>query len=210
MNLKEHIQTINAVSDLTPSEIKDFWQKSLSGNPYSFNQLKYYYMKLLLRIKPLYTHLDEEIFYSILEQSVQKALERGLKFQVDDYDSYMTISSQIYFKYNLLPKTDSIHIPAQLLRAFLKLEELYQQLPSLQQKDEQTQIKLISIGFEYPMFSTRLLFYSYKKWKNKTLRQIDIDLSTALLPAPQRIEWEIFYEKSLSDIKEAILQTMVS
>lgn len=201
---------IDDTKDLTSIEIVALWKKSLEGDFSSQNTLKEYYMKSLNRIKPLYPNLSEDKFYNILELSVSKALERGLKFEVENFDNYMSVASQTYFKYNLLPanNTESINIPIQLIKSFSKMEEVFNCLPIIEDKSEQTQIQMISKGFEYPIFSTRLLFYSYKKWKNKTLRQIDIDLCVALLPSPQRIEWEIFYEKDISEVKTTILQEL--
>jgi len=164
-------------------------------------------MKLLCKVKPLYSNYNNETFFSIIELSVDKALERALKFKIEDFETYMNFASQTYFKYNILTenKSNSLNIPSQLIKAFLKIEEVYKLIPTLAIEDEPSQINLISIGFEYSIFSTRLLYYSFKKWESNTLRQVDIDLCVALLPSPQRIEWEIFYEKDIQEIKKTIL-----
>lgn len=208
MDLDEIIKLINETSeDFTSTDIQQNWNKCLEGDSNAFNSLKYYYMKQLSNVKPLYTNIEEKIFYNIVEASVTKALERAIKFKIENFETYMSFASQTYFKYNILPDStnNSINIPSLLLKAFSKIEQVYKLIPELADKNEQTQINLLSSGFEYPIFPTRLLYYSYKKWINNNLRQVDIDLSVALLPAPQRIEWEIFYEKDVKNIKETIL-----
>ncbi|KXG42756.1 hypothetical protein [Tepidibacillus decaturensis] len=205
MNIQEIEKRINETKELTSSEIHLLWKKSLEDSNQAKDQLKFYYMKSLLRIKPLYAHIEDHVFYTTLEQSVTKALERGLKFRVEDYKAYMNLASQTYFKYFLQPKTESLHVPSLLYQAFLRLEGIFAKVPLLQQQNEQKQIELLSKGFEYPIFSTRLLYYSYLKWKQNQLRQVDIDLTVSLLPAPQRVEWEIFYEKSLEEVEKTIL-----
>lgn len=209
MNIEEKIRKLQSVKDLSTSQLDSYWGLCLQGDQKAHEQIKYYYMKLLLRIKPLYDHLDEETFYNVLEQSVTKALDRGLKFQVEDVESYMLMASETYFKYHIEPETDSLHIPTQLIKAFSRLDEIIRQIPSLQEKDQQEQIELLQKGFEYPIFPTRLLFYSFAKWKNSKLRQVDIDLTVSLLPPPHRIEWEIFYEKPLDKIKNTIMQEIL-
>ncbi len=210
MNLDEMIKLLDQTEDLTSEDIKHYWSRCLEGDLNAHNYLKHYYMKLLCKVKPLYANLNNDIFYSILELSVDKALERAIKFKIEDFETYMSFASQTYFKYNILPENEnkSLNIPSQLIMAFSKIEEVYKHIPTLETKSEQSQIDLISLGFEYPIFSTRLLFYSFKKWKNNNLRQVDIDLCVALLPAPQRIEWEIFYEKDIHAIKETILNSI--
>lgn len=208
--INDNIQFIKNSKDLTSLEIKELWKNSLAGDLRSQETLKAFYMKSLNRIRPLYSNLSEEKFYKISEMSVLKALERGIKFKVENFEKYMSIASQTYFKYNLLPpdKNDSINLPIQLIKSFSKIEEIFNCLPIIEEQDEQIQIHLISLGFEYPIFSTRLLYYSYKKWTNKALRQIDIDLCVALLPPPQRVEWEVFYEKNISEVKATILNQL--
>lgn len=208
MDLEETIKLINQTDvDLTSIEIQDYWNGCLEGDLEAVSHIKYYYMKLLSKVKPLYKDIEDKVFYNIIETSVIKALERAIKFKVEDFETYMSFASQTYFKYNILPekKSDSLNIPSILFKAFSKIEDVYKLIPILEEKDEQIQINLISVGFEYPIFPTRLLYYSYKKWINNNLRQVDIDLCVALLPSPQRIEWEIFYEKDLRDIEETIL-----
>jgi len=204
MNLQQMIKRLEELEDLTPKQMEHHWIRSLKNDFEAQDKLKWHYMKLLYKIKPIYDYLDDEAFYHLLEQSVAKALDRGLKFQVEDYESYMTMASQTYFKYFLQPETDSLHIPNQLINAFSRLDEIYQEIPTLISQDDQTQIQLLSDGFEYPIFPTRLLYYSFIKWKENTLRQVDIDLTVSLLPPPQRIEWEVFYEKDLKAIETSI------
>ena len=162
----------------------------------------------LKRIRPLYQDMDDLSFFQALENAVTKAIERGIKFGIENVQAYLPVASQTYFKSFFNPESDSLHIPSELLRAFSRLEEIYQQIPKLKEKDEQIQIHLLSIGFDYPLFETRLLFYSYLKWKQGQLRQVDIDLTVTLLPGPQRVEWEIFYEKQLHEIEETIEKEM--
>lgn len=210
MDLANVVKLIDESKDLSSKEIELYWNRCLEGDIEANKYLKYYYMKLLSRVKSLYTNYNENVFYSVIEQSVDKSLERALKFKVENFDTYMSFASQTYFKYNISPDniSNSLNIPLQLIKAFSKIEEVYKLIPTLTNIDEQSQINLISTGFEYPIFSTRLLYYSFKKWKNNTLRQVDIDLCVALLPTPLRIEWEIFYEKDVLDIKETILKQM--
>lgn len=198
------IKLIDDAEVLEPSEIDSYWELAVNGDTKAFDVLKYNYMKELIRIKPLYSYLDEEFFYNILENSVIKSLERGIKFAVDDFQSYMTMASNTYFKHLLAPESESLQLPSQLIRAFSKLEEVYTSIPNLTKMEDNYQIKLLANGFEYPLFSTKLLYYSFIKWRNNTLRQVDIDLTVNLLPAPQRVEWEIFYEKPLEDVVNAI------
>ncbi|MGD9678960.1 MAG: hypothetical protein AB7V16_11520 [Vulcanibacillus sp.] len=208
MNIEETIKLIKQTDiDLTNTDIQIYWGKCLEGDLEAINNIKYYYMKLLSRVKPLYKNIEDKDFYLTIETSVTKALDRAIKFKVEDFVSYMSFASQTYFKYNILPekKSDSLNIPSILFKAFSKIDDVYKLIPSLEEKDEQIQINLLSIGFEYPIFLTRLLYYSYKKWVKNNLRQVDIDLCVALLPAPQRVEWEIFYEKDIEDIKNTIL-----
>lgn len=204
MDLHE-IKTIIEMPELDLSDIRLYWEKAIDGDNIAYNSLKYSYMKKLHRIKPLYNNLDDEIFYNVLEISVTKALERGIKFQISNFESYMDMASNSYFKNQLLPETDSLQLPIQLVRAFTKLEDVYDNIPSLKEMTDQYQIELLAKGFEYPLFETRLLYYSYIKWKGQSLRQVDIDLTVNLLPGPQRIEWEIFYEKPIDNIKQTIL-----
>lgn len=210
MNIDAKIQLIKSSDDLNSFEIKDYWHNSLAGDINSQETLKKYFMKTLFKIKPLYSNLNENEFLNLLELSVSKALDRGLKFKVDDFEKYMSIACQTYFKYNLLPPNniESINIPIQLVKSFSKIEDVYNCLPVISDVDDQIQIQLLSKGFEYPIFSTRLLYYSYMKWKNNTLRQIDIDLCVALLPKPHRVEWEIFYEKDITEVKNTILKNL--
>lgn len=204
MDLKEQINAVQSSKDLSPSDIELYWTQSLDGKSYGYNKLKFFYMKQLLRIRPLYPSLNDHTFYELLEKSVSKALDRGLKFQVNNYHDYMKMASESYFKYFLLPNQDSLHIPAQLLKAYLKLDEVYSLVPELSKKIDESQILLLSKSFEYPIFSTRLLYYSFIKWKNDSLRQVDIDLTVQLLPTNKRIEWEIFYEKPIHEIRDSI------
>lgn len=208
MDIWEMMKRVQETEDLIPEQISQYWLGSLLGEDDAKEKLKYYYMKLLTRIRPIYEDLDDDHFYTVLEQSVSKALDRGIKFQVDNSESYMLMASHTYFKYFLQPDTDSLHLPNSLIQSFSRLDEIYQQLPALELKDEQTQIQLLSDGFEYPVFSTRLLYYSFMKWRNNQLRQVDIDLTVSLLPAPQRIEWEVFYEKDLEEIASSIQKNL--
>lgn len=204
MKLETVIKLINDAEKLEATEINSYWEQALKGDTKAFEVLKYSYMKQLLRIKPLYSYLDEEVFYNILENSVVKSLERGIKFAVNDFQSYMVMASNTYFKHLLAPETESLQLPSQLIRAFSKLEEVYASIPNLAKMEDNYQIKLLADGFEYPLFSTKLLYYSFIKWRNNTLRQVDIDLTVNLLPAPQRVEWEIFYEKPLEEVLNSI------
>ncbi len=208
MNLQHTIKSVQEGENLSPTQIEKHWKCSLQGNTEAQDKLKYYYMKLMHHLKPIYSHLPDEAFYSLLDTSVTKALERGLKFQVEDYEAYMTMASQTYFKYHLQPETDTLHLPNLLIQAFSRLNDIYHAIPTLEEKSEPVQIQLLSMGFEYPIFLTRLLFYSFLKWKKNTLRQVDIDLTVSLLPSPQRIEWEIFYEKTLQDIEATIRDSL--
>jgi len=194
--------------DMDALEVEQLWQKSMEDDANARNLLKQYYMKSLLKIKPLYANMDDQSFNTALEDSVTKALDRGIKFKIKDYDSYMDLASQTYFKYYLLPATDTINIPAQLYHAFSRLNEIYELVPDLIEKPERAQIKLLTNGFEYPEFATRLLYFSFIKWKKGAIRQVDIDLTVALLPGPQRVEWEVFYEKSLEEIINTIKKEM--
>ena len=205
MDLQERIHLIDNAEELTEKEIDIYWSESLNGDKKAQESLAFYYMKKLLRIKPLYAYLSEETFYEILEKSVLKALDRGLKFQIKDFDSYMNMASQTYFKFHMLPENESLHIPVQLIKAFSKLDEVFHHISKLNDIEEKEQMELLSKGFEYPLFSTRLLYYSFKKWKNNSLRQVDIDLTSNLLPGPQRMEWEIFYEKPIEDVEKKII-----
>ncbi|WP_339060260.1 hypothetical protein [Tepidibacillus marianensis] len=112
----------------------------------------------LKRIRPLYQDMDDLSFFQALENAVTKAIERGIKFGIENVQAYLPVASQTYFKSFFNPESDSLHIPSELLRAFSRLEEIYQQIPKLKEKDEQIQIHLLSIGFDYPLFETRLLF----------------------------------------------------
>jgi len=204
MELEMVIKLIEDAEELDATEINNYWELALKGDITAFEALKFNYMKQLHRIKPLYSYLDDGTYYSILEKSVVKSLERGIKFDVNDFHSYMTMASNTYFKHLLAPETESLQLPSQLIRAFSKLKDVYINIPSLSNKDDNSQIKLLADGFEYPIFSTKLLYYSFIKWRNSTLRQVDIDLTVNLLPAPQRVEWEIFYEKPLEDVVNTI------
>lgn len=204
MELEMVIKLINNAEELESIEINNYWEQALKGDTKTFEILKYSYMKQLLRIKPLYSYLDEEVFYNILEQSVVKSLERGIKFAVNDFQSYMIMASNTYFKHLLAPESESLQLPSQLIRAFSKLEEVYSSIPNLAKMEDNYQIKLLAEGFEYPLFSTKLLYYSFIKWRNNNLRQVDIDLTVNLLPAPQRVEWEIFYEKPVEEVVNTI------
>lgn len=204
MDLEMIIKLIDDAKELEDTEINNYWELASKGDAKAFEVLKYSYMKQLLRIKPLYSYLDEEIFYNVLEKSVVKSLERGIKFAVDDFQSYMTMASNTYFKHLLAPESESLQLPSQLIRAFSKLEEVYTSIPNLTEMEDNYQIKLLTDGFEYPLFSTKLLYYSFIKWRNNTLRQVDIDLTVNLLPAPQRVEWEIFYEKPIEEVVNTI------
>jgi hypothetical protein len=186
--------------------ITAYWQEALAGDQPAYDALKQHYKHHLTNIRPLYSDFTDDYFNQLVELSVDKALERGLRFRVENFESYMLYASQTYFKYNALGnnQAESLNIPLELVKAFAKLEEVYQLVPQLAKIDEQRQIDLISHSFEYPIFSTRLLYYSYKKLTEDTLRQLDIDLCVALLPAPQRLEWEILYEKDAQQIKESI------
>ncbi|MFV9511408.1 hypothetical protein [Tepidibacillus sp. LV47] len=208
MDIKAIEHKMKEKSNFSSLELNQLWKQTLQGDQEAFLNLKYYYMNLLYRIKPLYQHVDDMIFFRSLENAVTKALERGVKFQIEDVQSYMHVASETYFKSFFNPESDSLHLPSNLLSAFSRLEEIFQHLPELKEKDEQTQIQLLSKGFEYPIFETRLLYYSYLKWKQNRLRQVDIDLTVTLLPGPQRVEWEIFYEKQLADIEETIRKNM--
>lgn len=196
----------NNIANLTSKEIEKYWIEALDGNKLAYEILKKYYMQRLANIKPLYADFSDNYFSQLVELSVDKALERGIRFKVENFEPYMFYASQTYFKYNALGdnQAESINIPLDLIKAFAKLEEVYQLVPQLAEIDEQTQIDLISNSFEYPIFSTRLLFYSFKKLTDNTLRQLDIDLCVALLPTPQRLEWEILYEKDANQIKDII------
>ena len=206
MSADQKIKKLELVKNYTSEELKSYWKQSLKGDSFAKDQLKYYYMKNLSRIQPLYSHLDEDTFYLTLEDSVNKALDRGIKFQVEDFESYLQMSSQTYFKYFLVPESTTLTIPAELLRAYSRIGEIYEHIPSLKEQNELDQIELLSKGLEYPIFLARLLYYSFIKWQNSNLRQVDIDLTVNLLPSPQRIEWEVFYEKGLADIESTILQ----
>ncbi|TCS82565.1 hypothetical protein [Tepidibacillus fermentans] len=208
MDIKAMEQRMKEKSNYSNLELNQLWKQTLQGNQDAFMNLKYYYMNLLYRIKPLYQHVDDSTFFHSLDKAVTKALERGIKFQIEDYHSYMPVASETYFKSFFNPESDSLHVPSNLLRSFSRLEDIFHHIPELKEKDEQTQIQLISKGFEYPLFETRLLYYSYLKWKQNQLRQVDIDLTVTLLPGPQRVEWEIFYEKQLKDIEDTIKQEM--
>ena len=204
MDADEKLQALNNGKELSRQMIQELWLAGLNQDTNALNQLKNYYMKILLRIKPLYAYLSSTDFYSLIESSVEKALERGLKFQVENIDAYMLMSSQTYFKFFLDPSNDSLQLPVSLMKAFSKLDEVYRHLPALAEKTEQEQIALLARGFEYPIFLTRLLYYSFIKWQKNTLRQVDIDLTVTLLPPPKRVEWEVFYEKALADIEATI------
>ncbi len=208
MNVQAKMDFIYQFEALTASQIDLLWHKCLQGDKAAYDNLKHHYMKNLLKIKPLYTQLNEETFYNYIENSVLKALDRGIKFKVDDYDSYMIMASNTYFKYFVRPETNTLKIPTQLIKAYSKLDEVYQHIPSLSHIDEKRQINLLSKGFEYPIFLTRLLYYSFHKWKSDSIRQVDIDLTVHLLPAPQRIEWEVFYEKDIEAIKKTIIENL--
>lgn len=191
---------------LTSTEIEQYWQQTLAGDTNAYQHLKQHYMLRLAKIQPLYPDFADDYFYQLVELSVDKALERAVRFRVENFEPYMFYASQTYFKYNALGnnRTESLNIPLDLIKAFAKLEEIYQLIPALSEVDEIRQIDLISHSFEYPIFSTRLLFYSFQKLIANTLRQLDIDLCVALLPAPQRLEWEILYEKDVAQIIESI------
>ena len=190
--------------ELNEKELDQLWKKCLENDKDAIEMIKSYYMNQLIRIKPLYQHIEDNQFSQSLENAVCKAIERGIKFQIQDNQTYMLVASETYFKSFFNPDSDSIHIPFNLLQAFSRLEEIYQQLPELKQKNDQEQIRLLSLGFEYPSFETRLLYYSYLKWKQDLLRQVDIDLTVTLLPGPQRVEWEIFYEKQVDEVQFSI------
>jgi len=197
-------QKMVEASNFSDESINHLWKQGLQGNQQSLIDLKYFYMNQLRRIRPLYQNMDDISFFEALENAVMKAIDRGIKFGIENVHAYLPVASQTYFKSFFYPETDSLHIPSDLLRAFSRLEEIYSQIPILKEKDNQAQIHLISTGFDYPIFETRLLFHSYLKWKQSQLRQVDIDLTVTLLPGPQRLEWEIFYEKKIEDIKETI------
>lgn len=208
MDLQEKITIIHQTKEMVNSEINSLWQQAIIGESDAFLLLKFYYMKQLVRIRPLYDNLNEESFYNLVEQAVTKALERGLKFQISDFEAYMTMASNTYFKHLFTPNSHSLLLPTELMLAFSKLDEVYTSIPTLASKSENEQINLLSFGFEYPIFSTRLLYFSFIKWKNNSLRQVDIDLTVNLLPAPQRVEWEIFYEKDINDIVNSITEKL--
>ncbi len=193
-------------AQLKSDEIARLWQQTLAEDASAYDRLKQHYMLRLAKIRPLYPDFADDYFYQLVDLSVDKALERAVRFRVENFEPYMFYASQTYFKYNALGsnQTGSLNIPLDLVKAFAKLEEVYQLVPALADIDEARQIDLISRSFEYPIFSTRLLFYSFQKLVTDTLRQLDIDLCVALLPAPQRLEWEILYEKDVSQIKESI------
>ncbi len=197
---------IDRTINLSSQDIEDYWQEALRDNKLAYEILKEHYMKRLEKIRLLYVDFTDDYFGQLVELSVDKALERGIRFRVENFEPYMFYASQTYFKYNALgnDQAQSLNIPLDLIKAFAKLEEVYQLVPQLTKVDEQRQIDLISYSFEYPIFSTRLLFYSFKKLTENTLRQLDIDLCVALLPAPQRLEWEILYVKDAEQIKDSI------
>ncbi len=205
MSADQKIKKLELVKNYTSEELINYWKQSLKGDSFAKDQIKYYYMKNLSKIRPLYNHLDDNTFYFTLEDSVCKALDRGIKFQVEDFESYLQMASQTYFKYFLVPESTTLNIPAELLRAYSRIGEIYEHIPSLKEQQELDQILLLSKGLDYPIFLARLLYYSFIKWQNNNLRQVDIDLTVNLLPSPQRIEWEVFYEKSLEDIEATIL-----
>lgn len=206
MTEKINVNLMKNAAKLSSQEIESYWHEALIGDKPAYETLKYYYMQRLMNIRPLYSDFADDYFFQLVDLSVNKALERGIRFRVENFEPYMFYASQTYFKYNALgnDQTESLNIPLDLIKAFAKLEEVYQHVPQLAKINEQRQIDLISSSFEYPVFSTRLLFYSFKKMTENTLRQLDIDLCVALLPAPQRLEWEILYEKDALQIKKCI------
>lgn len=172
------------------------------GNEHNETLQKYY--DNLKPIKQFYQELTDKEFSNYLWQAINKAYERSIKFPIEDFEHYMNIATETYFKFFLSKPSDSLNVPATLYQGFMEIINLFNKYPELTQLKEEDKINFLSEIFSYPIFQTRLLYYSFKKWQANELRQVDIDLTVNLLPGPKRVKWEVIEKKTEEEINTII------